>query len=234
MHDVHRADPQPVEMIRGSMGKPLSPGEIGILLAFAGVGKTACLTHIALENLIHGFPVLHVCIDETPEKIKIWYQELLRNILGPGHHRDVPRIQQQIEPLRFIHAYLHHTFSPGKLDQSVRNLRDQANFQPAMVVLDGLDFDRISRTSVEELKELAGKHGVSMWMSARMHRHMSTTNARGIPYPCHEMDGLFEAILLLEPVPDVIQVKVLKHEGQYLPQRPAVLLNPQTYLLQRR
>lgn len=232
MHDVQRAAPHPVEMIQKALGKPLNPGEIGVLMAFAGVGKTACLTHIAVESLIHGFPVLHVCIDETPDKIKIWYGEFLKNILGPEHLRDVPRIQQHIEPLRFIHAYLHHTFSPAKLDQSLQNLREQAQFQAAVVVLDGLDFDRISRASVQDIKDSARKQGVSVWMSARMHRHLSIINERGIPYPCHEMDDLFDAIVLLEPIPDVIRVKVLKYGGRYFPGRTTVLLNPQTYLLQ--
>ena len=45
-------------MIQGILGNPLGPGELGVLLARAGVGKTACLTHIALEQLLRGLPVL--------------------------------------------------------------------------------------------------------------------------------------------------------------------------------
>lgn len=220
-------------MIQQTLGRPLRGGEFGVLLARAGVGKTACLTHIALEHLLQGSSVLHVCIDDIPDTVKIWYQELLRNItasrsLSP---EESVRLQHHVEPRRFILAYLHHTFNPGKLEQSVRNLKEQANFHPDLVILDGLDFDRVSRSTLENLQEFAKRHEVSMWMSARTHRHIDTLNERGIPYPCHEIDDLFHAILLLEALPDAIQLKVLKRYDRYQPEHPAISLNPQTFLL---
>ena len=52
--------------------------------------------------------MLHVCIDGAAEKIKIWYQELIKNLLSSAS-RDECRnaMQRRIESLRFILAYLH-------------------------------------------------------------------------------------------------------------------------------
>jgi len=202
------------------------------MLARAGVGKTACLTHIALEQLLCGLPVLHVCLNESPEKIKLWYLEFLKNIATSQPGTDLAGLQHRIEPLRFILAYLHQTFSPDKLEQSLRNLKDQAKFNPSMVILDGMDFDHVTRSTIESLKSFAQTNNIAIWMSARTHRHISLANERGVPYPCNEMDDLFEAIVLLEPVSQAIQLKVLKHAHAYLPGYPSVFLNPQTYLLQ--
>lgn len=221
-----------VELVQKALGTRLGAGELGVMLARAGVGKTACLTHIALEQLLRGVPVLHVCLNEGPEKIKLWYLEFLRNIATSQQGTDLAGLQHRIEPLRFILAYLHQTFSPDKLEQSLRNLKDQAKFNPSMVTLDGMDFDHVTRSTIEALKSLARTNEVAIWMSARTHRHISITNERGIPYPCNEMDDLFEAIVLLEPVSEAIQLKVLKHAHAYLPEYPSVFLNPQTYLLQ--
>jgi hypothetical protein len=148
----------------------------------------------------------------------------------PG--QDVSELQHRIEPLRFILAYLHQTFSPAKLEQSLLNLGDQAKFHPSLVVLDGLDFDRVPRGIIEKLRDLAQKHAVSIWMSARTHRHISIVNERGIPYPCHELDDLFRAIVLLEPLSDAIRVKVLKNRDGYVHGEPEIFLNPQTYFVQ--
>lgn len=214
------------------LAEPLNPGDMGVLMAGAGVGKTACLTLIALDHLFHGAQVIHVCIDGTPEKIKVWYHELLKNIAAaaaPGE--DPARLLRRIEPLRFILTYLHQTFSIEKLDQSLMNLREQVKFSPAMMVLDGLDFDRASRSTIESLRTFAQKQGVSVWMSARTHRHISVVNERGVPYPCHENDDLFHSILLLEPFSDAIRVKVLKRDGAYTAVCPDVFLDPETYLL---
>jgi hypothetical protein len=222
-----------MELIQDTLGAPLKPGELGVLLARAGVGKSACLTHIALENLLRGIPVLHVCIDEVPDTIKVWYHEFLKNLARSSAGEDFTSLQYRIEPLRFILAYLHQSFNPDKLEQSLQNLKDQANFHPSMVVMDGLNFDKVSRQEIEALKHFAEKQGVSVWMSARTHQHISDVNERGIPYPCHQMDDLFHSIVLLEPVPSAIRVKVLKHVDHYKPEHPPVLLDPQTFLIQK-
>lgn len=219
-----------IELVKRTLGNPLGPGELGALMARAGVGKTACLTHIALEHLFEQRPVLHVCIDGSAEKVKIWYRELIKNLTAPKD--DWTAKQRQIESLRFILAYLHHTFTVRKLEQSLQNLEEQTHFHPELIVLDGLDLDREPRATVEEVKEFAQKHGLSLWMSVRTHRHITTTNENGIPYPCNENDDLFHAILLLEPTSKAIRVKVLKHDGSYQPEHPELFLNPQTYLLQ--
>ena len=233
MHEAQPASLGAMELMRGALGGSLGPGELGILLARAGVGKTACLTHIALEHLLRGETVLHVCIDEIPEKIKVWYHEFLKNLAASNPEEDLAKLQYRIEPLRFILAYLHHSFTLEKLEQSLQNLKEQAKFHPSLLVIDGLDFDRVSRSLIETLKNFAVRYGVSIWMSARIHQHVSTANERGIPYPCHEMDDLFQSIVLLEPVPGVIRVKVLKQNDHYGPEQSSVFLNPQTFLIQK-
>ena len=220
-----------VELVRRTLGSLLGPGDLGALMARAGVGKTACLTHIALEHLLADQAVLHVCIGGPAEKIKIWYQELIKNL-----HRSLPRDdcaarQRHIESRRFILAYLHSTFNPGKLELSLKNLEEQTDFHPSLIVLDGLDFERDPRATTEELQGFARAHAVSMWMSIRTHRHIDVVNQHGIPYPCHETDDLFKAILLLEHRSKAIDVRVLKRGESYRPEQADVFLNPQTFLL---
>ncbi len=223
---------QAMELVKQTLGSPLRPGELGGVMARAGVGKTACLTHIALEHLFESQPVLHVCIDGVADKIKIWYQELMKSLLAASSRDEFALLQRRLEGMRFILAYLHQTFSIPKLEQSLQNLEEQTAFHPALVVLDGLHFDHEPRATITALQEFAHKHGVSLWMSIRTHRHIAISNERGIPYPCHESDDLLHAIISLEPRPNAIQVKVLKHGDRYRPEHPDVFLSPQTYLLQ--
>ncbi len=232
MQEGQAADQGSMGMVRGALGGPLKPGEIGVLMARAGVGKTACLTHIALERLLRGHAVLHVAINNMPDKIKAWYHEFLK-FAAEELREDMPKLQYRVEPLRFILAYLHNSFSTYKLAQSLQNLKEQAKFTPSMAVLDGLDFDRTSRSTIEELREIAQRYELSLWMSAKTHQHISTVNERGIPYPCHEADDLFDSIVLLEPVSSSIRVKTLKHNNVYQPESSMVRLNPQTFLIEK-
>lgn len=210
----------------------LSPGGLGILMARAGVGKTACLTQIALAHLLGDRPVLHVCIDIVPDKVKVWYRELLKSMRPAADAKEQESLQHRIEPLRFILSYLNQTFSTEKLEQSLQNLRESTGFKPSVVILDGLDFDRVTRESLEKLKSFAEKNAVPLWLSAKTHRHIGTANERAVPYPCHETDDLFEDIVMLESFPTGIRVKLLKHGGQYGPEQTEIMLNPHTFLIQ--
>jgi hypothetical protein len=133
--------------------------------------------------------------------------------------------------MRFILAYMHDVFSPERLEQNVQNLKAQAQFHPSLVVIDGLDFDRITRPVVEALQQLAQRLRLPMWFSARTHRHMATTNEHGIPYPCDTMDDLFRAVILLESDTQGVRLVVLKHGDQYQPAYTPVRLDSQTFLL---
>ncbi|MBC7358319.1 MAG: hypothetical protein H5U10_07270 [Desulfacinum sp.] len=219
-------------MIEACLGRPLQPGEMGVLLARAGVGKTACLTHIALEALSRGKKVLHACIDELPDKVKIWYEELYRNMAGSGGDQALLQTAREgMVSSRFIMSYMHHTFSPSKLQEGMRNLAEQVQFKPDLIVLDGLDFERITRNQLEALQQIAKECGAAVWFSCRTHRHIDIVNERGIPYPCHELDDLFQAILFLEPQPKAISIVVLKHYDAYGPGKERLHLNPRTFLL---
>jgi hypothetical protein len=209
----------------------LEPGEMGVLLARAGAGKTACLTHLALGYLLDKEPVLHVCVDVVPDKVKLWYNKLLEDIFSNQPDCKVSDLQHAIEPLRFIMSFLNRTFSPEKLETGIDNLKQQAKFVPSLIVLDGLDFGR-ARALFEKIGALARRNSAAVWVSARSHRHIPDVNERGIPYPIDAMDDLFSSVFILEPENEGIRLKALKEKGNYNPAADTeFLLDPHTFLL---
>lgn len=209
----------------------LEPGEMGVLLARAGAGKTACLTHLAIGYLLNREPVLHVCVDVVPDKVKLWYHQLLKDVFSSTPECKASDLEHQIEPLRFIMSFLNQTFSPEKLETSIENLEQQAKFLPSLIILDGMDFDHKARPVFEKISELARRHSVPVWVSARSHRHMPEVNERGVPYPVGSMDDLFSSIFTLEPEKDGIKLIALKERGDFKPTQSEYLLDPNTFLL---
>ena len=221
-------------MCRGYEKMPVSrlePGEMGVLLARAGAGKTACLTHLAIGYLLNGEPVLHVCVDVVPDKVKLWYHELLKDAYSNRPECKISDLEHVIEPLRFIMSYLNQTFSPDKLDTSIENLKQQARFVPSLIILDGMDFGHDARPLFEKISGLARRHATPVWVSARSHRHIPDVNERGIPYPIDSMDDLFSSVFVLQPEKDGIKLKALKEKGSYNPAESEFLLDPNTFLL---
>lgn len=207
----------------------LDRGEMGVLLARAGAGKTAFLTHLALEYILEKEAVLHVCVDEMPDKVKLWYNELLKDIFSTAPECSVSDLQHAIEPFRFIMSFLNQTFSPEKLETGIENLRREAKFDPALIILDGLDFGR-ERGVWEKIGEIARRQSTPVWVSARSHRHIPDVNERGVPYPVDVMDDLFSSIFMLEPEEAGIRLRALKEKGSYNPVHTDFIIDPITFL----
>src|ERR687885_38457 len=62
--------------IRGGLGK----GHLGVIMAPAGVGKSACLVQIGLDALMREKPVLHVAVGHSVEHVSAWYDALFDDL----------------------------------------------------------------------------------------------------------------------------------------------------------
>lgn len=195
---------------------PLSAGEMGVVMAKAGVGKTAFLCLLALEEISRGGRVLHICVDETPDKIRTWYEEILR-----AHGKNYPRamikeLASRIDSLRFIASFLHNSFSLQRLQELTTNLIEQAKFNPTLFILDGLDVERFDFSFFASLKTFLGKIKVPMWMSARIHQLANEKAKTGIPSPCDSIDSLLDVVVLMEHGEQgMTGIRVLKNRADF-------------------
>lgn len=94
----------------------LRPGDLGLVVAGAGVGKTALLVHLALQWLLRGDRVLHVDAREPVDRVRSHYDEVLRSVQEAGR---LPDAALQVERNRMILS-LHGR--PFELDAVLRNL----------------------------------------------------------------------------------------------------------------
>jgi hypothetical protein len=200
-------------------------------MARAGVGKTACLSHIALGKLIHEQRLVHVSLGEGPEKVASYYNVIFYDLVKALGLSADDEYRLSIEKNRLILAYLKQSFQIDRLRANLENLRENLAFNPDALIVDGVDFDEAQRSFFQELKELAGAFKTEIWFSALTHRHIAEVNERGIPYPCHQLDDLFSLIIHLQPEPLGIFLKLLKdHDNPMLPDT-RVQLDPNTFLL---
>ena len=77
------------QSIRGGLGK----GNLGVVLAPAGVGKSACLVQIGLDDLMRDKDVLHVAIGQTVEHVSAWYDALFDDLAEGVHLEDREAVQ---------------------------------------------------------------------------------------------------------------------------------------------
>jgi len=210
-------------------GSGVEAKRMGLVMARAGLGKTAILVQIALDAIACGNKVLHVSIGETVEKTRTWYDDIITLVAGKGAKMD-----EKILKNRMIMTFKESSFSQAILEERLNDLVQQGIYKPECLIIDGYDFAANGRKALSELKEFMLKHGLKMlWFSAVSHRGDDRVSEAGIPAPCHEMDDLFETALLIQPDEKAINLKILKCESCTVDAGTSMALDPSTMLVQK-
>jgi len=220
----------PLKVLERSSRKELGPGNIGVLIARAGAGKTACLIHMALYKIFQQVKLVHVSLKEGAEKITSYYNVIYSDLVSTLGITDDYKYRSRIDRDRMILAYLNRSFDIERLRSSLKNMRNEMAFIPSALIVDGLDFENAGRAIFEKFKEIAVEFELEIWFSALSHRHISEVNKRGIPYPCHQLDDLFSIIMHLQAEPSGVFLKLLKDHDNPTLTDINVKLNPGTFL----
>lgn len=220
----------PLKLLDKSTKKGLGGGNLGVLMARAGVGKTACLIHIAFDKLFQKEKLVHVSLEDVPEKVTSYYNVIFYDLVKALHMEDEYEKRMLLERNRMILAYMNQSFEIRRLRENLKNLIEKIEFIPDTLIVDGLDFENTGREIFHGFKEIAHEFQVEIWFSALSHRHITDTNERGIPYPCNRLDDILSIIIQLQPSPSGVFLRLLKdHDSKVMPDA-SVRLDPNTFL----
>ncbi|NVL90713.1 MAG: cytoplasmic protein [Desulfobacterales bacterium] len=219
----------PLRLMGHETEEILTEGEFGAVLARAGVGKTAFLVQLALNNMLRNKNVLHISLDDPVKKVSLWYEDLFQNIANKYNVKEADQLWETILPHRFIMTFKIEGFSVPKLTERLTDLTEQGIFFPQMILIDGLPFDETVRKPLSGLKVLAKNHSIHVWFAVRIHRH-EKPDQDGMPLPLSQIADLFEVAIQLQPIEKEIHVKALKG-GTAPSDHPALLLDPSTMLI---
>ena len=220
----------PLRILEKSSHKGLGPGNLGVLVARAGAGKTACLIHIAFDKIFRQKKLVHISLEEGPEKVASYYNVIYYDLLKALHIKDDYEYRVLMEKNRMTLAYLNQSFDLERLQANLKNLTERLDFKPDTLIVDGLNFEQAERDVFEGLKGIAREFDTEIWFSALSHRHLAETNERGIPYPCDKFDDLFSIIIQLQPEQAGIFLKLLKDHERYQIPENSIRLDPNTFL----
>ncbi len=203
---------------------------MGLVMARAGLGKTAILVQFALDCMLLGNKVLHVSIGEGIDKTRTWYDDILSLLTDGEKIETIPEIMKN----RMIMTFKESSFSKEILEERLDDLVQQNIYKPECLIIDGYDFESNDKESLEGLRNFMNDRGLKMiWFSAVSHRNDDRVSLDGIPAPCHEMDGLFETVLLIKPENEEMKLEVLKCDTCSIDPGSSLVLDPNTMLLKK-
>lgn len=220
----------PLRVIEHETEDILPEGGFGAILSRAGVGKTAFLVQLALNNMLRNKNVLHISLNEPVHKVGLWYEETLRNIALLYNIKQMDQLWEAILPHRFIMTFKVEVFSVATLQERLSDLTEQNIFCPRMMLIDRLPVDETTREALTELKALAKRQGIHIWFTVKTHRHEDVTEA-GFPIPFSHVADLFEVAIGLQPDGSRIHVNVLKGKSGDDSRDAQCFLDPATMLI---
>jgi hypothetical protein len=225
-------DRSPLRVLEQSIRGGLGRGKIGVVVARHGVGKTAFLVGVALDDLLRGRKVLHVSLEQSVERVLVYYDEIFADMVREMTLQDPWKMRLGLERNRRIHSYLGGSFSTEKLRQALAFKKEHSGFAPATILIEGFDFERADAGDLVALRQIASDSDTEVWMSAVTHRE-SGTDERGVPEPVARLAASLDVILRMAHDGKVVRIGLLKdHDNPDVPELN-LALDPTTMLLIR-
>lgn len=212
-------DRSPLRVFERSMRGGLGRGNVGVVAARPGVGKTPLLVQIGLDDLLRDRRVLHVSHEHAVDHVRAYYDELFHELAAAMNLSDPAIVRADIERHRQIYSLLSSAkagpnslrggqTSVTKIIETVTFARDVAAFEPDVIIVDGFDLAGASEDALRALASLARGRSLELWVAASTNE--APTAEGSLPEPLARAQAHAAVIVWLEPERDVVRLKLLK------------------------
>jgi hypothetical protein len=221
----------PIRVLEKSIHGGLGAGNLGVFTARKGVGKTACLVHVAIDKLLIDQKVLHISFAENPHHIEKWYKQVYEEVAKVYKLENPIENYNQILQNRLI---MHFKQNGSQLPNSLNTLKDfcqGAVFMPDIIIVDGFSFYKANEKQFKIWKSFAEEQNTAIWFSATLHRENLKLDPLGIPAPVNQFYDFLSVIIMLVPKQNYIDLSLLKDHDNLDLEKLRLKLDPKTLLI---
>lgn len=198
-------------------GAALDEGEIGLLTAKKGLGKTSILVQFGIDTLLKDKAIVHVSFNQKSENVITWYSSVLAEICK-SHRVDVDELSDELFRNRTILNFNQNTFTLPKVVNTLKALKDNG-IKLETIIVDDLD---LLKTEVSDLNcfcDFIKEEKMTAWFS-----YNSEVSDLNQILPSEKM-AKFNSVAHLLPETECVSLSILKKgEGK-------VKLNSKTLLM---
>ena len=213
--------------IHGGVGK----GNIGILASRKGVGKTACLVHIATDKLFRDRHLIHVSFSERTDHIINWYEDIFKEIAKKRDLESAVEVHDEIIKNRVIMNFNQEGVSIDRILGSLQAMIKDGNFKADAIIIDGFDFAKAGVEDIEKVKAFAGELDLEVWFSASLKGEEPLFNDDGLPIQLMDFMDLCTVLISLAYQGDHVHLQLIKDHDTVASQDLHLKLDPKTLLI---
>jgi len=221
----------PLRILENSIHGGLGKGNIGALASRKGVGKTACLVHIATDKLFQRKAVVHVSYASRVDHIISWYEDVFRQLAVGAEPGAAAELHDELVKNRVIMNFNQAGMRTEQVLRSLEALIQDGRFRAETVIVDGFSFSDGSAEDVARFKEFAGRMGVEVWFSASLWGPEPLFDDRGIPFELACCLDHIDVLITLHNLKDRVEMKLVKDDGHPVTGELVLSLDPKTLLI---
>ena len=217
------------DAINGGLGK----GNLGVIVSRHGVGKTACLVHLATDKLLRGENVIHVSFSGNVEHVMNWYKEVFKEIAEVQSLDDAHNVYASILANRVVMNFSQTQISIEKVLSSLKSLIDQGSFAADTILFDGYKLTVADEEDIVKIREFAKEMNLEVWFSVSPVNPDVVYDEYGVPNTLAKYYSYIDVLVGLryQEAIDKVVMTVVRAHGKEVPKPMQVKLDPKTMLI---
>jgi len=211
----------------------LGAGNIGVLASKKGVGKTACLVHIATDQLFQEKHVIHVSFAAKVDHIINWYEDIFKEIAKKRNLESAVDVHDEIIRNRVIMNFNQHGIHTDQILGSLRALIQDGSFAADTVIFDGYDISRMSAEDFEKIRAFAKECDLEIWFSVSLGEGSAEDvfDGAGVPELIKPIIDLLSVVITLRFVEEHVHLQAIKDHDEINSRDMNLMLDPRTLLV---
>lgn len=218
----------PLRILENSTHGGVGVGNVGVIASDRGVGKTACLVHIATDNLFQGKHVIHLSFSTRVDHIIQWYESIFTEISKKRGLEEATAIHDQLITNRVIMNFSQKGMKAESVLKAIEALISEGQFDAEVIVIDGYDFENGDVSTLHVVKDFAKKHGIAVWATADIEDEV---DERGVPAALGPYVDDISVLIDLQPKDDHIQLALIKDHDHFVDEDLHLKLESTTLLI---
>lgn len=215
------------QSIHGGLGK----GKLGVIASKQGIGKTACLVHVATDKLFRDEQVIHVSFSQNVNHVIAWYEDIFKEISKKRHLEDAMEVHDELIKHRVIMNFSQDQVSVEQIVTSLRAMINDGGFKADSVVFDGYQMTTIHEQDLDNIKQFAKEMDIEVWFSVSPVVQDAAIDEYGIPESLSKYADKLDVLIGLKYENQNVVMTAVRDHGYKEPVKMAIKLDPKTMLI---
>ncbi len=221
----------PLRIFENSIQGGLGKGNLGVIASRHGIGKTACLVHMATDKLFRQKHVIHISFSQNVNHVIAWYDNIFKEISAKRDLEDALAVRDEIVKNRVIMNFNQENISVQQILQSMKTMIVDGGFKADAIFFDGYTMTTATHEAVERIKSFAKDMNLEAWFSVSPVVEDVAFDAYGIPETLGSIKDIVDVLIGLRYEGSDVIMTVVKNHGETDPSKMALKLDSKTMLI---